>query len=150
MSGSTCFSYGGAGHGSPFFVTVARWRWKIVRLTASPIPVPNFSPVRGSFPVPVASRRPNFSPVRAASQALWQGADQIFSPVRAEGEAEFTSRKQRVDASQLLKGQSENFWTNRRFMFEGHMSIWHMFFSCQCPFKGTLHHIRGCDYSFKL
>jgi hypothetical protein len=73
----TCFS---------LFVTVARRRQKICRLT-----------------VPVASRIPNFSPVRGASQPLWQAAEKYFSLVRAEGEAEFTSRKRIVDASQLLK-----------------------------------------------
>jgi hypothetical protein len=39
-------------------------------------------------------------------------------PLRAEGEAEFTSRKQRIDASQLLKRQSENVLTGRWVIFE--------------------------------
>jgi hypothetical protein len=47
----------------------------------------------------------------------WQPADPIFS---GPGEAEFTSRKRRVDASQLLKGQSEDFLTSRRITSEAH------------------------------
>jgi hypothetical protein len=42
----------------------------------------------------------------------------IFNPVREEVEGEFTSRKQMVDTSQLLKRQSEKLLTGRRFMFE--------------------------------
>jgi hypothetical protein len=58
----------------------------------------------GGFTIPVASRRSN------------------FSPAQAEGEAEFTAMKRRIDASQFLRGQSENYLTARRFMFEANIT----------------------------
>jgi hypothetical protein len=61
---------------------------------------------------------PIFSLVRAASQPQWQAAVPIFLRPGAEDEAKFTRKKRRVDASQLLKGQSEHFLRGRRFMFE--------------------------------
>jgi hypothetical protein len=72
-------------------------------------PQAQFSSGPGSFSVPEPSRRPNFPPV---------------------------GRKRRVDTSQLIKGQSENCLTGRRFMFKAFSD--HHFKSCDTSTLGFL------------
>jgi hypothetical protein len=60
-----------------------------------------------------SARRTNFKQILAHPTA-----DQIFLSDRSEGEAKFISMKQKKDASQLLKGQSENFSTGQLLMIK--------------------------------
>jgi hypothetical protein len=58
----------------------------------------------------VASRRPNFPPVRAAFLHVPVARRRTnFSHIRSEGASNFTSRRRRMNKSQLWKGRSENF-----------------------------------------